>query len=121
MSDDHAIRALLIEANKPVAAALAALLHERGVEAGVVHDLHRAEAAIERDAPDVVIFDLPFHDGREIFLAIRRRWRDLPVILCSAERPDVSDLLKDRRTAFLPKPFDGNTLMETIHRMLGTR
>jgi len=68
-----------------------------------------------------VIFDLPSRDGRGVFLAIRRRWRDLPVILCSAERPDVSDLLKDRRTSFLPKPFDGNTLMETIHRMRGAR
>jgi len=121
MSDDHAIRALLIEANHQVASALVALLHDRGVEADVVTDFNRAEAAIERYAPDVVIFDLPFRDGREVFLAIRRRWRDLPVILCSAERPDVSDLLKDRRTAFLSKPFDGDTLMDTMHRMRAAR
>src|ERR1700740_1898227 len=111
MSEKHDIRALLIETNNQVAVALVALLRDRGVETEVIDDFNRAEAAIERYAPDVVIFDLPFHDGREVFRVIRRRWPDLPVILSSAERPDVTDLLRDRRTAFLPKPFEGDTLM----------
>ncbi|HJT17751.1 MAG TPA: response regulator [Thermoanaerobaculia bacterium] len=121
MNERREIRALVVEPNHQVAAALVALLNDRGVAAEVVADCNFAESAIERYAPDVVIYDLPFHDGREALQAIRRRWRDLPVILCSAERPDVSDLIKGRRTTFLPKPFDGDTLIETIHRMLGAR
>ena len=97
-----------------------ALLRDRGVDADVIDDVARAETAIERYAPDIVVFDFPQSGAREVLQSIRRRWRDLPVIVSSAERPDVSDLLKDTRIAFLAKPFDGDSIISTMQGMLAS-
>ena len=115
------IRLLLIESNNQVAAAVTALLHDRGIQVEVIDDPNRAAAAVERYAPDVVIFDLPPNNGRQELQKIRSRWPELPIIIVSGDRPDVQPLLQGNRTEFLAKPFDGDTVMRAIHRLIQSR
>lgn len=58
-------------------------------------------------------------NGREVHERIRARWPKLPVIMMSAERPNVADLLQDGMTTFIAKPFDSDDLLKIIHQITG--
>jgi two-component system chemotaxis response regulator CheY len=82
-----------------------------------------ALAALEREAPDLVITDvnMPEMDGLRLVEAIRRvpRWGRMPILILSTE---YSDTLKQRgraagATGWLVKPFDPGQLRQVVARV----
>ena len=103
-----------------MAIAVAALLHDRGVDCIALQDVGALERTIDQFHPQIVVLDYRLKEttGREVHRIIRQRWPILPILLMSAERPNVDDLMREPRTRFIAKPFDGDDLMKTIHEML---
>jgi DNA-binding response OmpR family regulator len=103
-----------------VAIAVSVLLNDRGVHCQALQETDAVEKTIERFEPDVVVLDYRLRgtDGRQVHGRIRSRWPKLPVIMMSAELPDIADLLHDGATMFLAKPFDGDELLKVIHQVV---
>lgn len=85
-----------------------------------------APALIAREQPALAILDLRMDDAAS-GLTILRALRDepataaLPVLICSADLTFLRDHDSDLRALqceVLPKPFDLQTLLDTIHAML---
>jgi CheY-like chemotaxis protein len=86
-----------------------------------------AAAMIAREHPALAILDLRMQ-GADSGITILRALRDhpstaaLPVLVCSADLAFLRDHAGDLRALdcrTLPKPFDLDTLLCTIHAMLG--
>lgn len=84
------------------------------------HGAHVLEA-IQRFAPDLFVIDyrlpdmtgIELHDQLHNFEHIKRS----PTILVSAQKPPMKELRK-RNITFIPKPFEIDDLLQTIHRLL---
>ncbi len=79
------------------------------------------------DNPDisllVVDMMMPRMDGRTLIQILRReeKFVNLPIILISGiiSIHEVNDLLTVGASRFMPKPINGKTLKEYIHRLIG--
>ncbi len=88
----------------------------------IVHDGVAAREVLRHVAVDLLVLDvnLPHLSGLDLLTVVRteRRWRDLPVILMSAN-PDqrgIEDAVqRSDLTWFLAKPFDLDELDELVH------
>lgn len=87
-----------------------------------------AAAMVVRARPALAILDLRMHEAGS-GVTILRALRDdpstvaLPVLVCSADLVFLRDHADDLRALdcqTLPKPFDLDTLLDTIRAMLGT-
>ncbi len=76
---------LLIEDDKVVAASLATFLKKDGHAVETVHDGLHGMAAVEAEAPDIVVTDvfMPEMDGLEAIRELRSKKPGLPVIAIS--------------------------------------
>lgn len=104
------MRLLLVEDDRQLAKALAALLRQSGYALDVVHDGASAEALAAAESFDLVILDLnlPQMDGLEVLRAMRSRRNSAAVMILTArgtpeERIKGLDLGADD---YLIKPFD---------------
>lgn len=101
-----------------------ALLEEGGYPCMTCSDSTKALSAIESFTPDCVILDInmPFLDGQDLLLLIRRRYPDLPVIVCTAI-PNVDEryLLKSGASDILRKPFDHTVLFNTLDEAISKK
>ncbi|MBW3565191.1 MAG: PAS domain S-box protein [Acidobacteria bacterium] len=117
-------RILLVEDDEVVASGISAVLQLEGQQ---VEAVSTGKAAIEHireyGVPDVVILDigLPDISGVEVFGRLRTRHPHLPVIFSSGHgrRKELEPLLAQPEVAFLQKPYDARTLMETVERIVG--
>jgi CheY-like chemotaxis protein len=111
-------RLLLVEDDETIATGLAAVLELEGVAVQVVGLGLEAEGAAESFQPDAVLLDLnlPDIDGREVYARLARRWPLLPVIISTGhgDVATVKGFTAGGRTAFLLKPYDIETLFETL-------
>jgi PAS domain S-box-containing protein len=118
MSKHQVRRLLLVEDDETIATGLAAVLELEGVAVEVVNLGLQAEAAVESFMPDAVLLDLnlPDIDGREVYERLARRWPQLPVIISTGhgDVATVKGFSAGRRNAFLLKPYDIETLFETL-------
>jgi DNA-binding NtrC family response regulator len=118
---------LVIDDNPTVATALEVLFS--------LHDLHTLSAQspeaglalLERRPVDLVVQDMNFtgdttsgDEGQALFLAIRARHPDLPVILLTAwtHLASAVDLVKAGAADYLGKPWNDDKLMATIGNLL---
>jgi len=71
---------------------------------------------------DLVLLDLtmPKMSGKECFRMMRRRYPDLPIIICSGYSIESAarELLNQGALAFLPKPYNLTRLREVIEEVL---
>jgi signal transduction histidine kinase len=81
-----------------------------------------ALAALERETPDLMLFDyaMPGMSGAELAGLVRARWPDVPIVFASghADTAAVERALGGQAT-ILRKPFDMETLAQTIAGLLG--
>lgn len=117
-------RILLVEDDEIVASGISAVLELEGQQVELVSTGRAAiEHIREYGVPDVVILDigLPDISGVEVFGRLRTRHRHLPVIFSSGHgrRKELEPLLTQPEVAFLQKPYDARTLMETVERIVG--
>jgi two-component system cell cycle sensor histidine kinase/response regulator CckA len=118
-------RVLLIEDDESVSAGLEAILGMEGIAVRIVPRGSEAVAAVEEFRPDAVVLDrgLPDMDGTEVCRTLIARWPDLPIVFSTGHgsRSDLRDLLNNPRIGYLLKPYDVNTLLQVLERLLHSR
>ncbi|HEX7706233.1 MAG TPA: ATP-binding protein, partial [Thermoanaerobaculia bacterium] len=109
---------LLVEDDSTVAAGIRSLLEFEGFSVTQAGSGAEALACAEEGRPDLVLLDvgLPDMEGRVVFENLRARHIDLPVIFSTghADRLHLEDLLLRPNVGYLLKPYDADTLMNTI-------
>jgi len=98
------------------------ILGERGAQVAAAGSAEEALAALQREAPDVLISDIgmPVADGFELIRRVRshpdRRIADLKAIALTAftRAEDEARALREGFQVFLPKPFEAATLVSQV-------
>lgn len=112
---------LLVEDDTLISEVLTSVLEDEGYLVVAAHDGEQAIALLATSRPHLALLDvmMPLVDGREVLKHIRstEATRDLPVILMSASPLSVLDGAESY-SLFLRKPFDLQTLLDEIVRIL---
>ncbi len=110
VDDDRNFR-LLVEAE----------LTLEGYEVVLVDSGLAALKKIKEGAPDLVILDLKMPDlhGLEVLRTIRKKNKELPIIICTAyeKMQDDYTIWSGRVAAFLTKPLDLENLKDIIYEL----
>jgi two-component system, OmpR family, response regulator MprA len=115
-------RILIVDDDPPVRRMLVRTLGAEGYRVGEAGDGGEALAAIERDAPDLVVLDvaMPAPDGITVCRLMREGGNATPVILLTA-RAAVADRVAGLDAGaddYLAKPFDSGELLARIRALL---
>ena len=112
--DDRTIRAVLTQA-----------LTRAGCKVRATGSIETLWRWIDEGDGDVVISDvnLPDGDGLEILPAIKRKRKDLPVIIISAQNTVITAIKASELGAYdyLPKPFDLKKLLSKVNKALSNQ
>ena len=107
-------RVLLVEDNDQVRAFTHEILKDLGCTVLLAKDGREAIALLEDTSVEVVVTDvvMPGMSGIELADTIKKRWRDLPVILATG----YSDELVEKRPEYpsISKPFTSVHLQEAL-------
>ena len=111
-------RLLIVDDEPMITDGLSAVLELDGIATHVVALGGEVESAVESFRPEAVLLDLNLPDisGAQVYEILMSRWPDLPVIISSGHTDEsgVRELTRGARAAFLPKPYDMDTLLETL-------
>jgi two-component system, cell cycle sensor histidine kinase and response regulator CckA len=111
-------RVLIVDDEPMITEGLSAVLELEGIATDVAALGRDVEPAVERFRPEAVLLDLNLPDisGADVYRILMSRWPDLPVIISSghADEAVVRELMSGAHSAFLLKPYDVETLMETL-------
>ncbi|MBI4857065.1 MAG: response regulator transcription factor [Acetobacterium woodii] len=118
------MRVLLVEDEKPLAAALGKIFEKNKILVDVVNDGIEGKLLSENDVYDVIILDimLPGMSGLEILRSIREAGKNVPILLLTA-KDDTKDKVNGLNMGaddYLVKPFVTEELIARI-RALGRR
>ena len=112
--DDRTIRAVLTQA-----------LTRAGCKVRATGSIETLWRWIDEGDGDVVISDvnLPDGDGVEMLPAIKRKRKDLPVIIISAQNTVITAIKASELGAYdyLPKPFDLKKLLSKVNKALSNQ
>ena len=113
-------RVLLVDDEPQVRKLIPIALQRQGLRTVEAASGEEALRVLDGCNVDLVISDynLSGIDGGRLTQSLKNRFPFLPVILTSGDHY-VSDL--PGHDAFVPKPFDGPTLVEAARRLLGIR
>ena len=118
------MRVLLVEDEKPLAAALGKIFEKNKILVDVVNDGIEGKLLSEHDVNDVIILDimLPGMTGLEILRSIREAGKNVPILLLTA-KDDTKDKVNGLNMGaddYLVKPFVTEELIARV-RALGRR
>ena len=118
------MRVLLVEDEKPLAAALGKIFEKNKILVDVVNDGIEGKLLSEHDVYDVIILDimLPGMTGLEILRSIREAGKNVPILLLTA-KDDTKDKVNGLNMGaddYLVKPFVTEELIARV-RALGRR
>lgn len=118
------MRVLLVEDEKPLAAALGKIFEKNKILVDVVNDGIEGKLLSENDVYDVIILDimLPSLSGLEILRSIRAAGKNVPILLLTA-KDDTKDKVNGLNMGaddYLVKPFVTEELIARV-RALGRR
>lgn len=118
------MRVLLVEDEKPLAAALGKIFEKNKILVDVVNDGIEGNLLSENDVYDVIILDimLPGMTGLEILSSIRKSGKNVPILLLTAmdNTQDKVNGLNMGADDYLVKPFVTEELVARV-RALGRR
>ena len=112
---------VVVEDEKPIAAAIAARLRSEGFDVEIAFDGPTAIEVCERVGPDLVVLDLmlPGLDGLEVCRRIQHD-HPLPVLMLTA-RDSEDDMVVGLAVGaddYLTKPFSARELVARVHALL---
>ncbi|HTJ84781.1 MAG TPA: sigma-54 dependent transcriptional regulator, partial [Polyangiaceae bacterium] len=118
-------RVLVVDDDQSARTALAKLLSAEGLDVELAEDGRDALHKTEERAPDLVVTDIsmPNMDGLELLGVLRRKHKDLPVIVVTSAH-DLGVAVKAMRAGaadFITKPIDMDALVVSIERALEHR
>jgi CheY-like chemotaxis protein len=117
---------LIVDDEFGIVEALASLLEDEGYRVVTAANGEDGMARLENEQPNLVLIDLmmPVVDGQEMLRIMRSTsaYESIPVIVMSAA-PKSGAVLKSEKaheiSAFLRKPFDLQTLLDTLVPLIG--
>ena len=113
---------LVVEDSREIAEALQQYLEEAGHTVLLATRGTHALALAASHAPDLVVLDLglPDRDGHEVLAELRRRGRDMPVLILSARDGEADKLEGFTRGAddYVTKPFSVRELLARVGVLL---
>jgi nitrogen-specific signal transduction histidine kinase/CheY-like chemotaxis protein len=113
---------LLVEDDSTVAMGLTSLLEFEGFTVSKADTGAAAIAKVHEEAFDAVLLDvgLPDMDGKTVFGRIRDVCPLLPVVFSTghADRGGLEELLAGRNVSFLLKPYEADSLMDTLAQVM---
>ena len=119
------MRILIADDDRLVRDLIAACVNLAGHDPDVAQDGEEALTTLNADSGvDLLItdWDMPRARGCHVLLSVRsdmtRAPRDLPVIVVSGYDDGRAQICKDAGAVFIEKPFDPQTLIDTINRLL---
>lgn len=114
-------KVLVVEDDRDIADSLELYLRSDGHTTERAHDGRRALDLVQAAKPDLVLLDLglPEIDGTEVLRSIRGR-SDLPVIVVTARREEIDELLGLGLGAddYVTKPFSPRALLARVKAVL---
>jgi DNA-binding response OmpR family regulator len=116
---------LIVDDDEPTQKLLEALLSRGGLQSLVAPNGHAAIETLDgRDDIACVILDMmmPKVDGHSVLEHVRNTKNPVPVIVCTALGPAMTDSLDPIVVrAVIRKPFDIDHLMETVNALIASR
>ena len=113
---------LIVDDNPDILQVMELLLGSRGFEIDVTTRGEETFVRIEEFQPGLIFLDIHLSgiDGRDICRQIKTsdQYRNLPVILFSANKVKHSTIIESLSDAFISKPFDIVDLVEKIDMLL---
>jgi DNA-binding response OmpR family regulator len=113
---------LIIDDDPDVITVLQVLLKKNGYEVITAHNEEEAYYQLELHKPHLVIMDvlLSGADGRVICKKLKSgdNSKHIPIIMFSAHPGAQKNMLDCGADDFIPKPFQGNLLLERIENLL---
>ena len=117
---------LVVDDDGGVRRSLTEILAIAGCSVDAAVDGVEAMERLEAGRYDAVISDvvMPRMDGYELYMEIRKRWPELPVLMMTAFHYDKDHIIKRSRMEGLSgvifkKPVDPARLLETLHETIG--
>tara|TARA_B100001123_G_scaffold277583_1_gene308818 strand:- start:15 stop:1370 length:1356 start_codon:yes stop_codon:yes gene_type:complete len=113
---------LIIDDNPDIRNILNDLINDAGFKTRVAANYNQALSEIDKKLPDVAIIDVKLdkgdNDGIELLTHIKKKNKDIPVIIISghANIEMAIKSLKNGAFEFIQKPFDQNRLMNFVNR-----
>ena len=122
MSDRSHVTLLLVEDDELVRLTVAMTLEDLGF---TVLEATTGEAALQQLKtgldPDILVTDIdlgPGISGLQLADQVREGWPRLPVVFVTGRTPTLQGRPRREREAYLPKPFEGETLARVVHGLL---
>lgn len=116
---------LLIEDSPSEAAQFQNYLEEQGFSVLRANSGEEAEMKLKRQKPHLILLDiiLPGESGFELCRKLRAQpeTQKIPIVLCSTKKTEV-DITWGKMggaDAYLTKPVDSQTLLETVSQLIG--
>ncbi|MGH7949233.1 MAG: sigma-54-dependent transcriptional regulator [Candidatus Binataceae bacterium] len=113
-------RVLIVDDQERMAEVIATALSHAGFACETCGNGARALEAVDNGSIDVVVTDwkMPEMDGIALLRELRRRRRDLPVILVTAygNVPSAVAAMREGAFDYITKPFDNDELRATVAR-----
>ncbi len=117
-------RLLIVDDDRRIAQAVAMRLKAAGYDVQSAHDGEAGLAAATEQLPDLVVLDIrmPKIDGLSVLARLREQeqTRHIQVIVLSACAVDECRALDAGAFCFLPKPYDPQTLLDSISAALNS-
>ena len=116
------VEILIIDDNADIRSILKDLINDAGFKTRVASNYNQALAEIDKKLPDVAIIDVKldkgYNDGIELLSHIKKKNKDIPVIIISghANIEMAVKSLKSGAFEFIQKPFDQERLLNFVNR-----
>lgn len=96
-------------------------LEEEGAEVEVAASGEEALEKLENEPIDLVLLDIkmPGMDGVEVLRRVKEKWKDLPVVLCTAYPHYKHEFGTWASDAYVIKSSDLTELKQTVKEILG--
>ncbi len=113
-------RIFLLEDDEGIRQVIELILNLENYEVTSFENVEKFMAANPDDVPDLFILDvmLPDGNGIEVCKELSTLQKDVPVVMMSAHFTSADIALSCSEASFIPKPFDLNTLINTVKRLM---
>jgi DNA-binding response OmpR family regulator len=116
--NEHMHKILIIDDDPDVITVLQILLKKKGYEVAAASREEEVYVQLNQFHPHLVIMDVLLSgvDGRQVCKKIKNdpNWKHVPVIMFSAHPGAQKNMNEFGADDFLPKPFEGNKLLERV-------
>jgi DNA-binding response OmpR family regulator len=122
---------LVVDDDPDIRDVLEALMEGEGFETVLANDGEQALEAIKKEDPDLMILDLlmPVMDGFAVCKQLQdprwSKWKDMPVLILSSVREEVSQRRYELETGlnldvddYVEKPIDPDIVIDRVKKLL---